>query len=121
MEGVWVDFIDQRGGGPRPLPLVLTHGWPSSFVEMTRIIPLLADPAAHGASAADAFDVVVPSLPGTGFSERPASPGMTKTRIAQLWNLLMTRVLGYPRYRAPGGAIGAGVTSSLPIRFPPNV
>src|SRR5258708_34986282 len=115
MEGVWVDFIDQRGGGPRPLPLVLTHGWPSSFVEMTRIIPLLADPAAHGASAADAFDVVVPSLPGTGFSERPASSGMTKTRIAQLWNLLMTRVRGYPGYGARGCDIGAGGSSLLRV------
>jgi pimeloyl-ACP methyl ester carboxylesterase len=121
IDGLWVHFIHQRGRGPRPLPLVLTHGWPSSFVEMTRIIPLLADPAAHGASAADAFDVVVPSLPGTGFSEQPASPGMTKTRIAQLWNLLMTRVLGYPRYGARGGDIGAGVTSWLGIDFPENV
>jgi len=76
IQGLAVHFIHERGRGARPLPLVLTHGWPSSFVEMTRIVPLLTDPAAHGASAEDAFDVVVPSLPGMGFSERASRPGL---------------------------------------------
>jgi pimeloyl-ACP methyl ester carboxylesterase len=121
LEGLRVHFIHERGRGPRPLPLVLTHGWPSSFVEMTRIIPLLTDPAAHGASADDAFDVVVPSLPGIGFSERPGSTGMTKSRIVQLWHELMTGVLGYTRYGARGGDIGAGVTSWLGFDHPEHV
>lgn len=121
IQGLGVHFIYERGRGPRPLPLVLTHGWPSSFVEMTRIVPLLTDPAAHGASAEDAFDVVVPSLPGMGFSERPHSTGMTKSRIVQLWHELMTGVLGYSQYGARGGDIGAGVTSWLGFDHPEHV
>ena len=121
IDGLSIHFIHERGRGPRPLPLVLTHGWPSSFVEMTRIIPLLTDPAAHGASADDAFDVVVPSLPGTGFSERPSSTGMTRSRIAQLWHELMTGVLGYSRYGARGGDIGTSITSWLGFDHPEHV
>ena len=106
-------FVHVRGRGPKPLPLILTHGWPSSFAEFEKIIPLLTDPAAHGGDAADAFDVVAPSLPGYGFSARPAEPGMTTTVIAALWSQLMTRHLGYARFCAHGGDIGAGVTNRL--------
>lgn len=113
VEDLKIHFIYERGQGPSPLPLVLTHGWPSTFFEMTRIIPLLVDPAAHGGDAADAFDVVVPSLPGYGFSDRPTQPGMTLRTISDLWTKLMVDVLGYERFAAHGGDIGAGVTSSL--------
>src|SRR5246127_5385273 len=75
-QSIGIHFIHERGKGPAPIPLILTHGWPGSFLEMMRIIPLLTDPASHGGSAADAFDVVIPSLPGYGFSDRPAAPGM---------------------------------------------
>ena len=76
VDGNGIHFIHARGRGPAPLPLLVTHGWPSSFVEMLPLIPLLADPAAHGGDAADAFDVVVPSVPGFGFSDRPAKRGI---------------------------------------------
>ena len=113
IEGLGVHFVHERGWGPDPLPLVLTHGWPSSFLEMLEIIPLLTDPAAHGGDASDAFDVVVPSLPGYGFSDRTEAPGMTTTRTASLWLCLMTDILGYRRFAAHGGDIGASVTTRL--------
>ncbi|GAA0413113.1 epoxide hydrolase [Microbispora corallina] len=114
-------FVHERGRGPSPLPLVLTHGWPSSFVEYLDLVPMLADPAAHGADAADAFDVVVPSLPGYGFSDRPAGPGLLNTEVADLWCRLMTEGLGYDRFGACGTDIGAGVTSRLGLRHPGRV
>lgn len=112
---VQVHFIHARGKGPAPMPLILTHGWPGSFVEMMRILPLLTDPAAHGGDAADAFDVVVPSLPGFGFSNGPIREGRNSFRIAELWVQLM-RALGYDRFAAQGGDIGAGVSSILGLR-----
>jgi microsomal epoxide hydrolase len=78
-----------RGKGPSPKPLVLTHGWPSSVAEFSKIIPLLSDPAAHGGEAADAFHVIVPSMPGYGFSSRPTKPGGTSLAVAHLWPKLM--------------------------------
>jgi pimeloyl-ACP methyl ester carboxylesterase len=113
--GTSVHFLHERGRGPRPLPLILTHGWPGSFVEMLKIIPLLADPASHGGDPEDAFDVVVPSLPGFGFSERPTAAGMDLFRIAELWDALMAG-LGYERYGAQGGDFGAGVSTTLGLR-----
>jgi pimeloyl-ACP methyl ester carboxylesterase len=118
VDGLWVHFIHERGNGPDPLPIVLTHGWPSSFTEHLDLIPLLTDPAAHGGRAEDAFDVVVTSLPGYGFSDRPAAPGMVNTTIADLWCRLMRDGLGYPRFGAHGSDIGAGVTSRLGLRHP---
>jgi pimeloyl-ACP methyl ester carboxylesterase len=109
--GLDVHFVHLRGVGPDPFPLVVTHGWPSSFAEMHRIVGPLADPGCHGADPADAFDVVVPSLPGFGFSARPARRG--PTRVDRLWRKLMTDVLGYPRFGAHGGDVGARVTSAL--------
>jgi len=112
-----IHFIYERGRGPDPLPLVLTHGWPGSFVEMIRIIPLLTDPGAHGGDPADSFDVVVPSLPGYGYSDRPTTRGMNAFRIAELWIELMES-LGYDRFGAQGGDLGAAVTSVLGLRYP---
>src|SRR5260370_26007851 len=94
-------FIPARGEGRAPIPLVLTHGWPGSFVEMLEIIPLLADPARHGRDPAVSFDVVVPSLPGFGFSDRPAERGMSLLRIAELGVGLMGE-LGYRPFGAQG-------------------
>jgi len=116
VEGVGIHFIHLRGRhlrgrGPAPMPLLITHGWPSSFVEMLALIPLLADPGAHGGDPADAFDVVVPSVPGFGFSDRPGR-GMTRSRVAELWARLMDG-LGYARYAAHGNDIGAVISGWL--------
>ena len=113
VDGLDLHFILERGAGPNPMPLVITHGWPSCFFEMTKIIPLLADPAGHGADPADSFDVVAPSLPGFGFSQASHEPGMQVQKVAGLWTKLMTENLGYPRFAAQGGDIGAGVTARL--------
>jgi len=113
VEGLPIHFLHVRGRGPKPLPLVLTHGWPSSFAEFQKIIPLLTDPAANGADANDAFDIIVPSLPGYGFSSPSTAAPMTTTRIAELWVKLMTEILGYAKFCAHGGDIGAGVTNRL--------
>jgi pimeloyl-ACP methyl ester carboxylesterase len=113
-------FIHQPGTGPAPLPLVLTHGWPGSFVEMERIIPMLADPGAHGGDPADSFHVVVPSLPGYGFSPAPRHKGIGTYGTAELWAGLMTQ-LGYERFGAQGGDLGAGVSAWLGQRFPERV
>lgn len=112
-----IHFVHRRGAGPAPLALVLTHGWPGSFAEFERLIPLLADPAAQGGDAADAFDVVVPSLPGYGFSPAPERPGTSSREIAELWHALMA-ALGYGRFGAQGGDIGAGVSVWLGRLFP---
>jgi pimeloyl-ACP methyl ester carboxylesterase len=113
--------VHVRAKESRALPILLTHGWPSTFYEMSRLIPRLADPAAHGGRAEDAFHVVVPSLPGCGFSDIPRLPGITKTRIAALWAALMTDALGYRRFAARGGDIGSGVTAWLAVDHPDRV
>lgn len=113
-DDVSVHFIHERGKGPAPIPLVLTHGWPGSFLEMMKIIPMLTDPAAHGADPGDSFDVIVPSLPGFGFSGRPDRPGVNTVRMAELWVSLM-KELGYERFGAQGGDFGAGVTTNLAL------
>ena len=118
--GLGIHFIHERGNGPSPIPLLLTHGWPGSFIEMLRIIPLLTDPAANGGDATDVFDVVVPSLPGFGFSDRPVRGGMNTSRVADLWAELMTE-LGYDRFAAQGGDIGAGVSTMLGLRYPQRI
>jgi pimeloyl-ACP methyl ester carboxylesterase len=112
VDGLGVHFIHERGRGERPFPLILTHGYPDSFARFVKVIPLLADPESHGGDAADAFDVVVPSLPGFGFSDRPRKPGFT-FHIGGLWHKLMTRVLGYERFGAHGGDWGGVVTEQL--------
>lgn len=121
LDGLDIHFIHERGRGPNPMPLVITHGWPSTFYQMHKLAPLLTDPASHGADAADAFHLVIPSLPGYGFSARPRERGMSKTSIARLWHQLMTERLGYERFGAQGGDIGTGVTTSLGLLYPQEV
>lgn len=111
IDGLGIHFVHVRGRGPAPIPLVLTHGWPSSFIELEPIVGPLADPASHGGDPRDAFDVVVPSMPGFGFSERPTARGFV--RVDRLWRKLMTEVLGYPWFVAHGTDVGARVTSAL--------
>jgi pimeloyl-ACP methyl ester carboxylesterase len=109
-----VHFVHVRGDGPSPLPIVLTHGWPGSFLEHLDLIPLLTRPD----DPADAFDVVIPSLPGFGFSDWPTVPGVTSSVVADMWSRLMTEGLGYDRFAAYGSDIGAGVTAQLGLRHP---
>ena len=109
------------GGGRARLPLILTHGWPSSFVEMLPLVPLLTDPARFGGDPADAFDVVIPSLPGFLYSDLPPHGPMDRKTTAETWHALMTDVLGYSTYGAFGGDIGGGVTSWLGALYPEHV
>ena len=111
LDGLDVHFIYVKGKGPNPLPLVLTHGWPSTCFELRGLIGPLTDPASHGGDAADSFDVVIPSLPGFGFSSRPSQRGFL--RVDNLWRKLMTETLGYGRFVAHGTDVGARVTSAL--------
>jgi pimeloyl-ACP methyl ester carboxylesterase len=120
IDGVGIHFIHERGSGPNPMPLILTHGWPSSFYEYYKIIPLLTDPAKYGGNPQDAFDVIVPSLPGYGFSDRAPFPGGT-VRTHELWLKLMTEVLGYERFAAHGDDIGAYVTNRLGLAHPDHL
>ena len=112
-----VHFVHERAAGRSDaIPIVLTHGWPSTFLEMLPLVPLLTDPAAHAIDG-PAFDVVIPSLPGYGFSDRPRRPGMTTQTIAGLWHQLM-RGLGYSRYAAGGADFGAGVATFMALDDP---
>jgi pimeloyl-ACP methyl ester carboxylesterase len=115
-----IHFIYQRGKGPEPLPLVLTHGWPGSVVEMLRIIPLLTDPAAHGADSADAFTVIAPSIPGYGFSSRPSERGTSVFAVADLWAKLMTR-LNYREFGVQGGDWGSWISAATALQHPDRV
>ena len=117
VDGLNIHFIHEKGLGSNPIPIIITHGWPDSFFRMLKIIPLLTDPERHGGDPADSFDVIVPSMPGYGFSDRPTERGMTVPRIAELWARLMTE-LGYHRFAAQGGDIGGGVTKQLAIAHP---
>lgn len=119
-EPIDVHFVHRRGVGPAPLPLVLTHGWPSTYVEYQQVVGPLADPGAHGGDPADAFDVIVPSLPGYGFSSVPTRAGTGPARIAALWDELMTG-LGYQRYGAAGCDWGALVTSIMGLDHPDHL
>ena len=115
---VEVHFIHAPGVGPRPLPLLLSHGWPGSVWEFHRLIPLLTDPGAHGGDPADAFTVVAPSLPGYGFSFAPNQPRFGIGEIADVFAKLMTDVLGYRRFAAQGGDWGAFITGRLGYAYP---
>lgn len=118
IDGSRLHFIHERGKGPNPLPIILIHGWPDSFYRMHKIIPLLTDPASYGGDPKDSFDVIVPSLPGFGFSDRPGAGEMKSTRAAELLARLMTEGLGYPKYAAAGGDIGSRVTRLLALAHP---
>ena len=111
-------FIHEPGHGPKPMPLILTHGWPWTFWDFHKVIRPLSDPAAHGGDAADAFDVVVPSLPGFGFSLPLTQTGIAVREVTDRWVTLMTEVLGYQRFGAQGGDIGALVSADLGHVYP---
>src|SRR5712671_1158547 len=133
IDGLGIYFIHVRSKHENALPMILTHGWPGSIIEFLEVIGPLTDPTVHGGKADEAFHVVIPSLPGFGFSDKPTEPGWRLPRIANAWAALMAR-LDYNRYVAQGGDWGAGVTSwmakqrpaglaaihlNLPILFPP--
>jgi pimeloyl-ACP methyl ester carboxylesterase len=117
IDGVDIHFIHVKSPHENALPLIMTHGWPGSVVELLETVGPLTDPAAHGGSAEDAFDLVLPSLPGYGFSGQPAEVGWDSGRIAGAWAELMSR-LGYTRYVAQGGDQGAGVTDAMGRQAP---
>ena len=117
IDGQTIHFLHVRSPEPNAIPLVLTHGWPSSFVEYLKVIGPLTDPRAHGLDPAKAFHLVIPSLPGYGFSTPLSGPGWDAIRTAKAWDTLMTR-LGYDRYGAAGGDAGALVTRELAILNP---
>lgn len=112
IDGLDIHFIHVRSRHPGALPVILTHGWPSTVLLFQQVIDPLTNPTAHGGAASDAFDVVIPSLPGFGFSGKPAEPGWDAARTARAWAVLMRR-LGYDRYVAQGGDWGAFVTTAL--------
>jgi len=121
IDGLGIHFIHERGirtkFGPNPLPLILTHGWPDSFWRFYKLIPMLTDPAAYGGDPSDSFDVIVPSMPGYGFSDHPLQRGLNSKGIAEIWFKLMM-LLGYSKFAAHGGDIGSGVTRFLALAHP---
>ena len=121
VDGRGIHFVQVKGRGPSPFPIIISHGWPGSFFEMYKVLGPLTDPAGHGGDPADAFDVVVPSLPGYGFSDRPRERGMNLARMADLFAGLMTDVLGYSRFGAQGGDWGALITARLGSAYPERI
>jgi pimeloyl-ACP methyl ester carboxylesterase len=121
VDGTAVHFLHAPGAGTDPVPLLLTHGWPSSFLEYWELLPLLTDPAAHGGAAGDSFTVVAPSLPGYGFSGPPPPGGLVHEQVAELWYRIMTEGLGHRRFVAHGSDLGAGVTARLARAHPEAV
>jgi pimeloyl-ACP methyl ester carboxylesterase len=120
IDGTAIHFIHERGKGPNPFPVILTHGYPDSFCRFTKIIPMLTDPVSFGGRAEDAFDVIVPDLPGYGFSDKPKKLG-TIFRVNDLWARLMTDTLGYQKFGAHGGDWGSTVTEQLARSHPDSV
>ncbi len=120
IDGLDIHFIHVRSQHDDALPLIVTHGWPGSVIEQMKIIDPLTNPTAHGASAADAFDLVIPSLPGHGFSGKPTTTGWDPIRIARAWIVLMQR-LGYTRFVAQGGDWGNAVTEQMALLAPPEL
>jgi pimeloyl-ACP methyl ester carboxylesterase len=120
IDGVDIHFIHVRSKNPNALPVIITHGWPGSIIEQMKIIDPLTNPTAHGGKASDAFDVVIPSLPGHGFSGKPTDLGWNPVRVARAWIVLMNR-LGYTRYVAQGGDWGNAVTEQMALIAPPGL
>lgn len=115
VSGTGIHFIYEHGKGPNPIPIILTHGWPDSFYRFHKVIPMLTDPGSYGGDPDCSFDVIVPSIPGYGFSDRKA---MTEDAVADLWVKLMTEVLGYETFAAAGGDYGTLITRSLALNYP---
>src|SRR6266487_1973201 len=120
IDGVDIHFIHVKSPHADALPLIMTHGWPGSVIELLGVVGLLTDPAAHGGRAEDAFDLVLPSLPGYGFSAEPTEVGWAPGRVARAWAELMHR-LGYIRYVAQGGDVGASITDAMGRQAPPGL
>jgi pimeloyl-ACP methyl ester carboxylesterase len=120
IDGLDIHFIHVRSPHPNALPVIITHGWPGSIIEQLKIIDPLTNPTAHGGSASDAFDVVIPSLPGHGFSGQPTAPGWDPQHIARAWVALMKR-LGYTRFVAQGGDWGDAVSEQMAVQAPPEL
>ena len=117
IDGLDIHFIHVRSKHDNALPMIVTHGWPGSIIEQMKIIDPLTNPTAHGGSASDAFHLVIPSLPGHGFSAKPTTPGWTPISIARAWATLMQR-LGYTRYVAQGGDWGNAVSEVMALQQP---
>jgi pimeloyl-ACP methyl ester carboxylesterase len=120
IDGLDIHFIHVRSKNPNALPVIITHGWPGSIIEQLKVIGPLTDPVAYGGKAEDSFDVVIPSLPGYGFSGKPTATGWDPARIARAWAVLMKR-LGYKRYVAQGGDWGNAVTETMALQAPPGL
>jgi pimeloyl-ACP methyl ester carboxylesterase len=120
IDGLDIHFIHVRSKHENALPLIVTHGWPGSIIEQLKIIDPLTNPTAHGASASDAFDLVIPSMPGYGFSGKPTAPGWDAPHIARAWVVLMKR-LGYKKFVAQGGDWGALITDLMGVLAPPEL
>ena len=116
LDGVHIHFVHERARHGQGIPLILTHGWPSTFIELLPLVPFLTDPKGHGIDG-PAFDVVIPSLPGYGFSDRPAQVRVNYLHVAGLWHRLMSG-LGYERYGAHGGDFGAGIATFMALKDP---
>lgn len=121
VDGVPIHFVHERGHGPAPMPLILTHGWPWTFWDYEQLIGPLSNPAAFGADPRDAFDVIIPSLPGTAFSSPLRTTGIGVVATAELWLKLMRDTLGYDRFAAGGGDSGAFVTARLGHTYPQSI
>jgi pimeloyl-ACP methyl ester carboxylesterase len=120
IDGLDIHFIHVRSRHPNALPVIITHGWPGSIIEQLKIIEPLTNPTAYGASASDAFHVVIPSLPGYGFSGKPTAPGWNPVRIARAWTTLMQR-LGYTQFVAQGGDWGNAISELMALQAPPGL
>lgn len=120
IDGLDIHFIQVRSKNPNALPVIITHGWPGSIIEQMKVIDPLTNPTAHGGAASDSFDVVIPSLPGHGFSGKPTATGWDPIRTARAWAVLMKR-LGYTRYVAQGGDWGNAVTEQMALQTPPGL
>ena len=120
IDGLDIHFIHAKSKEKNALPIIITHGWPGSFIEQMKVIDPLTNPTKYGASSADAFDVVIPSLPGYGFSGKPTAPGWNPVRIAKAWTTLM-RNLGYKKFVAQGGDWGNAVTENMGLQAPPEL
>lgn len=120
IDGLDIHFIHVRSKNPNALPIIITHGWPGSIIEQLKIIGPLTDPTAFGGKAEDSFDVVIPSLPGYGFSGKPTKPGWNPVTIAKAWATLMQR-LGYTKYVAQGGDWGNAISEVMALQQPPGL